>query len=362
MLDNILSRLKLRADKGPVLGVDIGTISVKVAEVIPQAGKLRLSNYGLVEIGGYLERSNSVIQTSSLKMDEAETAGLLKEAVHRMGTRTKQAIGVVPSFASFTSLIELPPMTAQELEQAIPYQARSLVPLPISEVAIDWINVGSYEDDNGNTKQQILLISVPNDQIASYQSVFKRAGLKLKYLEIEGLSLARSLTYGSTGNILIIDIGAFTTTIVIADGGSLRFVGQTDFSGNSLTQALSKGLGITPRRAEALKKQRGLSGMTGEYGLSTLMLPFVDVILNEVRRVRDVFEGKHKKKIDKILLSGGGGDLIGFSEYVQKQLGIPTEKGDPFRNVSYPPESAPLVRNIASRFSVAVGAGAKDTS
>lgn len=359
MLDNLLSFLKIPSAGGTILGVDIGTVSIKAVEISPQGGRPVLTNYGMIEVEGYLERSNSVIQTSSLRMDDDEAAKLLRELITRMGVKTKQAVAVIPSFTSFTSLIDLPAMSDKELEQAVPYQAQSLVPLPMSDVTVDWTVVGTYEDEKGAQKQQVLLISIPNEQIESYQSVFKKAGLKLKMIEIEGLSLSRALSHKVPGETLIIDIGAFTTTITIAAGGLLQVVSQTDFAGNSLTQSLVKGLGISPRRAEALKRQRGLSGMTGEYGLSTLMLPFVDVILSEAKRVRDTFESKHKKKIDNVLISGGGGDLVGLSEYVSAQLGIPTEKGDPFREISYSPQIAPLAKNIASRFSVAIGAGAK---
>jgi type IV pilus assembly protein PilM len=360
MFDNLLAALKISGKKGPVIGVDIGTVSIKAAEISPRGGKPTLTNYGMIEVGGYLERANSVIQTSSLRMDEGETIKILKEVMSRMGTKTREAVAVVPSFASFISLIDLPVMSTQELEQAIPYQAKSLIPLPMSEVAIDWTIVGNYEDEKGAQKQQVLLISIPNDQLATYQTVFKKAGLRLRMIEIEGLSLARSVSHGETGEVMILDIGGFTSTIAIASGGSLRAVGQTDFAGNALTQALVKGLGINPRRAESLKRQRGLSGMAGEYGLSTLMLPFVDVILSEARRAKEIFEAKHKKKIGKVLLSGGGGDLIGLSAYVSKQLGIPAERGNPFREISYSPEAAPLAASIASRFAVAIGAGVKN--
>jgi len=343
-----------------MIGVDIGTVSIKAAEISPKAGKPNLTNYGIIEIGGYLERMNSVIQTSSLKIDEGEAVKILKELILRMGTKTREAVAVIPSFASFISLIDLPVMSAQELEQAIPYQAKSLVPLPISDVTIDWTVVGNYEDEKGAQKQQVLLISILNEQLQSYQAIFKKSGLKLRMVEIEGLSLARSVSRGEPGEVMILDIGGFTSTVAIASGGSLRAVSQTDFAGNALTQALVKGLGINPRRAESLKRQRGLSGMAGEYGLSTLMLPFIDVILSEAKRTKDVFEAKHKKKIEKVLLSGGGGDLVGLSMYVSKQLGIPTEKGNPFKEVSYSPEIAPLAASISSRFAVAIGSGIKN--
>jgi Tfp pilus assembly PilM family ATPase len=131
-------------------------------------------------------------------------------------------------------------MTAEETARAVPYQARSLVQLPMSDVTIDWAPIGQFEDQTGTKKQRVFLTSIPNEQINAHKAVFKKAGLDLKLLEVEGLSLARALTQGSQEDVLMLDIGAFTTTIAIAGQGILKYSAQTDFASTSLTQALAK--------------------------------------------------------------------------------------------------------------------------
>jgi Tfp pilus assembly PilM family ATPase len=98
--------------------------------------------------------------------------------------------------------------------------------------------------------------------------------------------------------------------------------------------------------------------MSGEYGLSTLMVPFIDVILNEGRKAKDVYE-QGGGKISKILLSGGGGELQGLADYVGKQFDLPTEKADALGSVTYSPDSVPLLRSVSTRLGVAIGAGIK---
>ncbi|MFA4999667.1 MAG: type IV pilus assembly protein PilM [Parcubacteria group bacterium] len=348
----------VQATKGPVLGVDIGTVSVKIVEMDARQGQPNVLNYGMIESPDYLERVNSVLQTSSLNVADGAASEMIRTLITQMGTKTRDVVAAVPSFAAFTSIIDLPTMNAEETAKAVPYQARSLVPLPMSDVTIDWMPIGQFEDRAGTKTQRVLLISVPNEQINAHKAVFKRAGLNLKMLEVEGLSLARSLTYGTKEDVLIFDIGAFTSTVAIAGSGMLKYAIQTDFASNSLTQSLAKGLGINVRRAETLKKQRGLMGMAGEYGLSTLMTPFIDVILNEGRKAKDIFE-KGGGKISKVLLAGGGGGMQGLADYAGRQLGVPTMGADPWNAVSYPLQFAPLFQSVASRFSVAVGVGMK---
>ncbi len=358
LFDRLFKGEAVQAIRGSYLGVDIGTVSIKAVEVDMRSGKPSIVNYGMIESPDYLERVNGVIQTSSLSIADGDAPQMLKTLIAQMGTKTKEVVASIPSFAAFTSVIDLPAMTAEETAQAVPYQARSLVPLPMSDVTIDWTLIGQFEDRTGAKKQRVFLTSVPNEQINAHKAVFKKAGLNLKMLEVEGLSLARALNHITQEDVLALDIGAFTSTIAVAGQGALKYCVQTDFASNSLTQALAKGLGISVKRAEALKRQRGLTGMSGEYGLSTLMAPFIDVILNEGRKAKEIFEGGGGK-ISKLVLSGGGGGMLGLADYAGRQLGIPAEEANPWNTVSYPPQFAPLFRSIAPRFAVAAGAGVK---
>lgn len=345
--------------EGDFLGVDIGTASIKAVEIeaSPSTGTPRLKNYAILESYSHLDRLNTAIQTSSLKMLEAETTALLKTLLKKMNPKTRNASASIPSFSAFTSLIEVPALSPDELIKTMRYQAQTVVPMPLGEATIDWAPVGEYTDENGVKKQQVFLVSVPNEVISRYRAVFKSAGLALKALEIEGLSLARTLTLGDPTTTLIIDIGARSTALLIAESGLLKYSAQTDFAGSSLTQAVSSGLGVSARRAEELKRQKGLLGQGGEYGLSTLMLPFLDVILNEAKRVKDVYEKNYHGKVERIIVSGGGANLQGIEKYVTAQFQLPVLKADPWKVIGFPPAAAPVLTNEGGALSVSIGLG-----
>ena len=343
------------------VGVDIGTTSIKVVELSGKPGsKPTLQNYGALEGYGYLDRVNNAIQTSTLKMLDKDVVDLLQTLLKKLNIRTKDAVASLPSFVAFTTLIEIPMMNMQETVQAVGYQARAFVPLPESEITLDWVKIKEYEDERGVKKQQVFLISVPNEQIKRYQQIFDAVGLKLKALEIEGLSLARVATTGDPTPSLIVDIGGRSTTIAVASGGFLKYSVQLDHAGGSLTQAIASGLNINVRRAEELKKQRGLLGAGGEYELSTLMSPFIDVIISEAKRVKGNFERDYKERIERIILSGGGANLKGIEDYVSREFQLPAIKIDPFQKVAYSPSVAPLIKEIGAPFSVAFGLGLRE--
>ena len=342
------------------LGVDIGTVSIKIVEIQKGKTQPKLLNYGILESYGHLERLNNAIQTSSLKIMEKETAELLKLLLKKIKTKSDQAIASIPAFAAFITLLEVPEMSEVDIVKTIPFQVRQYIPLPPSEVAIEWIKVGRRETESGAFKQQILLVSVPNDQITRYQNIFKLSGLKLRALEIESLSLARALIASDPTPTLMVDIGARSTNIAVIDKGFIKHNSQTDFGGASLTQAVSNGLNINARRAEELKKQRGLLGVGGEYELSTLTLPFIDAIINEVKRLKDIAEKDGQFKIERLILAGGGANLLKIDKYFESQINLPTIIAMPFSKLKYPIEIEPMIKELGPIFSVAIGLGIRE--
>ncbi|MDP3953742.1 MAG: type IV pilus assembly protein PilM [bacterium] len=355
---NLLSLLPKRER---YLGIDIGTASIKAVELASSKGKVELKNYGSLEVKSHLDKVNDAIQTSSLEAIDFETANLIKTLVDEIKPATKEAVASLPAFSAFTSLVELPDMSESETAQAMEYQAKSLVPMSVQDTHLDWFRVGRGQDSQGVPQQQLFLIAVPKRQIDKYQAIFSQAGLNLKALELETVALARVLTRGDGALSLIVDIGARSTAIAIAQNGLLLHSAQADFAGNSLTQAVSRGLGINVGRAEELKKQKGLMGKGGEYEVSTLMLPYLDVILNEAKRVKESYEKTHSVKVGRAVLAGGGANLLGIEKRAFDQLQIPVVKAEPFEGaVSYPPALAPSIKQIGAPYSVALGLGVRD--
>ncbi len=344
------------------LGVDIGTTSIKIAEIAKNKKGPKLENYGILETYGHLERLNNAIQTSGLKIMEKETAELLKLLLRQLKIKSRDVIASLPAFSAFITLLEIPEMSEVDTAKTIPFQIRQHIPLPVSEVNIDWFKVGQKEED-GFTKQQILLISVPNDIIQRYQAIFKLAGLSLKILEVETLSLARALISGGAeaqAPTLLVDIGGRSTNIAVVENGFIKYNTHTEFAGGSLTQAISSGLSINIKRAEELKKQKGILGGGAELELSTLIFPFLDAIINEVKRVKTIFEKGQEIGIKRIILAGGGANLLGIEKYFEEQTGVETIIGNPFSKVEYPAKIEPMVRELGPSFGVAIGLGIRE--
>ncbi|MDI6734483.1 MAG: type IV pilus assembly protein PilM [Patescibacteria group bacterium] len=338
-----------------VLGVDIGTVAVKIVELARRNNEVFLDNYGMLNSKGYLERSNEAIQTSSLKLVENDVIRILYSLLNEIGSAARTVVANIPLFSAFVVPIEMPVLSPEETAKSIVFQARRYIPLPLSQVSFEWNKLGEFDNPQGGRYQKILMTAIPNELIRKYKIIFKSLGLHLTSLEVESQALARSLTKRTMAPTMVIDIGGESTGISVVEGGAVLYAGQTDYGGASLTQALARGLDISPWRAEELKCRRGLLGFGGEFELSTSLLPFLDVIIQESERVRRLYERSHNRPVEEIILVGGSANLPGIENFITSRVKLKFVRPRPFAVVRYKNELEPAMRLLNNEFALAVG-------
>lgn len=342
------------------LGIDIGSSSIKIVELERKGTEFILTNYAKLETKDYLDHPNRAIQTSSLKIVEKEAVYILKAILKEMKPRARQAIISIPSFVTYTVSLDMPVLSREETAKSIKFQARQQMPVNVSELSIDWIKTGEFKSasvggQRESLTQRIMLIGFPKEIIEKYKKIFKQLPVSLMEMEYESFALTRALTTSDDAVTMIIDIGAESTNVVFAEGGKWEYNAQVDYGGVYLTQALSRGLGVSVSRAEILKKRRGLLGTGGESELSTLLTPFLDVIIQEVRRTRIVYETKYGKKVQQAIVVGGGANLLGIEKYFGQQIELPLLSPKPFSHITYKPELDFAIKNVSRDFAVAIG-------
>lgn len=356
MASGFFSRLTGGAPK-EILGIDIGTTSIKIVEARRGTRGPEITNYGILEAGDYLGRANSALQTSALQLFERETVDLLRLTLQKMKVRATRAIFSIPIFSYFYTVIDLPHMTEAEIGKNIEHQARQYVPFPSAELFVEWVRLDEYEDERGFAHTPVFFMAIPKEHVQKYRAISEALGLELRALEMESMSVARSLIGTDTSPALIIDIGSRSTAITFIRKGKIAFAAQSDFAGASLTQAIASSLNINPRRAEEIKQEKGIAGGGVDYELSTLMMPFLDVIMNEVKKARGAYERQFpfSSKLERVILTGGGASLKGIESYAKRELELPVGIAAPFSRYSYKPELEPVVRELNPRFGVALG-------
>lgn len=358
----------LKAKHKSFLGIDIGTSSIKVVQLGSEESRIKLETYGLLETYGKVEILQGTIQTSSVSLLGSQVSGLLQELLEKSKVTARDAVLSVPVFSTFSAVMELPDMPYSEIESAIPYEARQYIPIPISEVILGWNIVGKKNRPgvNGNganaaPKIEVMLVAIPKEVANKYYEIAKSVGLSLKAIELESFALARSLIGDDATTTLIVDIGAKSTNVLIADNSYVMINKGVDTSGNEITRSLSHGLNVDYKRAEILKREKGIIDSTdGDHAITSIMLPVIDTVANESQRVVDLYFHKSKRKIERIIICGGTAHLPGLLDHFSKKFNLPVSVGNPWNKIIYPEKLAPVLNNLAPSFCVAVGLGIRE--
>ena len=402
------------------VGVDIGTSSIKAVELSKKGSHLELLNYGVIDgldFFGNISVSPNV--PSTLKMSDGDIAVILKRLFKFSKIETKDVIFSIPIFSSFLTTMELPLMDLKELEKAVSFQAKSYIPVPLSEVVVDWLAIPPKSEDKTKEKEikpiekpgiksnqlslptppspnkqpgippiaittgmtgglsvakikspasarqgkkiQILLVAVQKEVIAKYQRIAQQANLNILAMEAESFSLLRSLTGNDLTTTMLVDFGARSTTLSLVDQGLVRMSHSVDLSGKEITNVIARGLNVSFSRAEELKKVFGLASKGVERGITKLITPLVDRLIVEFDKMSNIHMRKENRQIKRVILSGGSANLPGLTTYLSQKLGAETIVGDPFARVKYPEELGPVIkRELGTNLAVSVGLAMRD--
>ena len=334
---------KFFAKKTSVLGVDIGTANIKIAQIGHSGNVPVLETYGMV---------NCTYQLTGKQQDDSITrvAGILKKLMDKAGVTTNSCVISFPNSAVFTSVIELPQMNESEMATAVEFEAKKYVPLALSDIDLSW-TILSVDPLSGKTVK-ILLTAVPKQITQNYMQVFEAAGLKPQVGEIEALALIRSLMAHQNINCVIIDIGAKATSLNIVENGFLRLSRNLNIGGETITGKIAESLRLSFTRAEQFKKDFGVSGSTF---VPETIKPVLNIIKNEVKQLLTIYQSQNVK-VDKVVLIGGGALLPGITDFFQ-DLKVQVELGDPLVSLAFPKDIEPVVKRYTLNLAIAIGLG-----
>ncbi len=322
-----------------ILGIDIGTANVKIAEISHGKSPV-LETYGTVNMAYKLSDKNNEEQI-------AQISDVLKTLIKKCGVKTNKCIISFPNSSVFTSVIELPQMPEKELGAAVEFEAKKYVPLALSDLDLAW----TIATQNPNDKMfKILLTAVPKQITKNYLEVLERTGLVAEAGEIEALALIRSLVGNAPTNCVIIDIGARATGLNILENGLLKLSRNLNIGGETITTKVSESLNISFFRAEQFKKEFGLNSKTF---VPETVKPVLNLIKNEVKQLLAIYQNK-TLKIDKIILVGGGANLPGIIDFFS-DLGITVELGEPLKSVGYDKSLEGVLKRFSLSLSIAIG-------
>lgn len=359
-----------------VVGIDIGSSSIKAVQVRKEKGKAILETYGEIQLGGYA----GLFPGQSVNLPPEKIAEALKDLFKQANITTRQAVLSVPLKSSLLTLIELPLVDEKKLQQMIEIEARKYIPVPMSEVLLDYSIIPKNDFSDGpdaSPKEEkkpvsgvtplsdaakkienveILVAAMHKSVLSTYNEIVTKAELKVDTsLEIETFSAARAILGSDISASAIIDIGASATRLLIVDYGVMRTAHSIGKGSQDISLALSKSLGLSFVQAEEAKKRLGAIGKAEGGNLSNVVNPTLEYIFYEAQKILLAYQKKYSRSISKVVLVGGGALLKGINKIATDHLEMKTEIGNAFKKVEAPAFIETMLSETGAGFAVAVG-------
>lgn len=348
---------------GSVVGIDIGTSAIKIVELKKRGGKATLETYGAIALGTYAETDiGRVTNLTTEKVIEA-----LKEVLKQAATSSKSVALAIPVQSSLIFTLELPTQFKEsELNAVIQTEARKHIPVPITEVSLDYFILPkrelSFEEENApdgpvkpKENMEVLAVAIQNDAISKLKSVASNTELSASFFEVEIFASVRSNLEHELSPVLLIDFGASRTKLSFVEFGMVKGYHTINRGAADITDSIAKSMSLDFSEAESMKKEYGLYENPKEPKLAQVIRVHTDYIFAETNNVLLAYEKKHNRTISKVIFTGGGSLLKGIKEIAEANFRAEIHIGHPFSKVGAPAFLEKVLDTAGPEFAVAIG-------
>lgn len=337
-----------------VVGIDIGSSSIKVVELQDRKGVLTLSTYGEVQLGPYAD--NDIGRSVTLQAEQEQAA--LVDVIRESAVKARSAVFAMPLSSSFVTNVSLEADQDTDLSSMVRVEARKVIPASLSEVTLDWAEVEVSKAEaakNGANRRNVLIAAIQNSALERFKVLMQFAGLSEPPTEIECFSSLRGLFDEDTDNVAIIDIGAVSAKLYIARKGLLMRMHRIRAGGAIATEQIAKALDVNFETAEEMKYQadqshESFSEMKRAHNSS------YERAFREFGQVLREYEQRTGHTFDDVFLTGGGALFPGTDKLLNDAINRNVTMAHPFSKVAYPAFMDDTIKEIGPSFTVALGA------
>ncbi len=335
-----------------VVGIDIGSSSIKLVEFMEGKNGFKLQNLGLSSL------PPEAIVDGAL-MDSVSIIDTIRDLITTSKVKTKDVVTSVSGHSIIVKKISLPFMTEAELEESIRWEAERYIPFDINDVNIDFQTFGSNPENPD--VMDVILVAAKKDIINDYVSVIMEAGLNPVIVDIDAFALENMLAINyeiAKGEVVaIVNVGASTTNINILKDNVSGFTRDIFKGGDQITEDIQRQLHVDYDEAERIKVGDKVD-VTSRSVIQNLLKTTSESLAVEIRNSLDFFQSTTTyEKISKLYLSGGGSKIKDFNTILQQEIGIPVEMVNPFAKIEYSEKNFDVeyLREIGPLMAVGVG-------
>jgi len=314
--------------KKEVIGIDIGSSSVKLVQLKDLKGSYQLLNVGITPLPPEAIVDNTL-------MDSAAIVGAIKNIIASLGIKVKDVACSISGNSVIIRKIVLPAMPPEELEDQITWEAEQYIPFDINDVNMDFQILSP--DSIDPSKMNVLLVASKKDIINDYVGVFNESGLHLSVVDVDSFAVQNAFELnhdvGSEDVVALINIGASVMNINVVKAGVTLFTRDVQMGGNLYTEEIQKQMGLSSSVAESIKT---LTQETKNIALLDVLGKVNETITQEIRRSLDFYNSTaNDDRITKIFVSGGGSKGYNLVESISDKTGLPVEMINPFAKLKF---------------------------
>jgi type IV pilus assembly protein PilM len=368
-LSNIFKSLSV-GPKGEtsVIGVDVGSSSIKIVQLRASRGIAILETYGEIALGPYAKQPVG----KSVKLSPESLAQALTDLMKEANVTSRTGGLSIPFSSSLVSTISLPDVDDESLKRIVPIEARKYIPIPVSEVTLDYSIIPKEEGEDSALApvraagpaqaptREVLLVAIHNALLEQYHTITTGAGLTVDFYEIEVFSAIRSALGHGLAPILLVDVGASSTKMYVVERGVVRLTHLVTQGSQHMTETLARSMEWEFEKAERIKREIGLAGSTAysvdeNERIKSALLSTLTRVFSEVNRVVLNYGQKYNKHVARVVLTGSGASLPGLAAHARQSLNTEVEVANPFGRTEAPAFLETVLRDIGPGFTVAVG-------
>jgi type IV pilus assembly protein PilM len=318
----------LFSKKKEVIGIDIGSSSVKLVQLKDLKGSYQLLNAAIVPLPPEAIVDNTL-------MDSTVIVAAIKNLITSLGIKVKDIACSISGNSVIIRKIVLPAMPLEELEDQITWEAEQYIPFDINDVNMDFQILSP--DSIDPSKMNVLLVASKKDIINDYVTVFNESGLHLAVVDVDSFAVQNAFEMnhdaGSEDVLALINIGASVMNINVVKDGVTLFTRDVQMGGNLYTEEIQKQMGLSSSESESVKI---LAHETRNAALLEVLGKVNETITQEIRRSLDFYNSTaNDDRIIKIFVSGGGSKVCMLVESISEKTGLPVEVINPFAKLKY---------------------------
>jgi type IV pilus assembly protein PilM len=314
--------------KKSLVGLDIGSSSVKAVELNRKSNALQLVNLGFENL-----QPDTIVDGQIMELNNV--ANVITSIFTEHQIKTSRVAAGVSGHSVIVKNIVLPQMSEDELQESFSWHAEEHIPFDISDVNLDYQVTSSATD-----ALNVLMAACKSDKIANVKQAIQLAGKQPVVIDVDAFALQNCYEVNyqpKPGDVVaLLNIGSSTMNINILNGARSVFARDASVGGNQYTSLLQKELGLTYEQAEAAKRGHALPDGVEDRPIQPIIKTVSDILALEIRKTMDFYRAtaeESEEAIQKILIAGGGSKLPGLPDYLARRFEIAVEAFDPFRQI-----------------------------